>query len=249
MSLARCRHGARRRVARAFSASAAPHGELQARIRALMRETAQPVAVVTSIMPPDGGAGASHRLPVFHGATLSSFTSIAMDPHPLTAFALRLPSRMSTALKAANEDWEGSHMVVNLLSSAQQSLARKFARPDLHHDPFSTTQYHLNADGIPILDGSLGALTCRLISAAVPLYDRVYLNALGSGSSAEAVIPKLKRGEVMSELFVAEVLNVEESVALYEGQDDLQSLPLLYHRQAFTTILPPPTPLNPPDEE
>ena len=113
----------------------------------------------------------------------------------------------------------------------------------------SSTHYRLNADGIPILDGSLGALTCRLVSAAVPLYDRAYLKALGVDEPPEAVIPKLQSGGVISELFVAEVLRVEESTALYEGQDDLQSLPLLYHRQAFTTILPPPTPLNPPADE
>ncbi|KAI4527330.1 hypothetical protein K525DRAFT_264272 [Schizophyllum commune Loenen D] len=257
MSLARPRHrAAALSPARHLSASAARHGELQARIRGLMRDTAQPVAVVTAIMSSGSSSSSASSastsvLPVYHGATLSSFTSIAMDPHPLIAFALRLPSRMSTALKAASKDWdaEGAHMVVNLLSAAQQSLARKFARPDLYHDPFGSTHYRLNADGIPILDGSLGALTCRLVSAAVPLYDRAYLKALGVDEPPEAVIPKLQRGGVISELFVAEVLRVEESTALYEGQDDLQSLPLLYHRQAFTTILPPPTPLNPPDEE
>lgn len=245
MSLSCVRH--RRRVAsvpaRHFSSSGAVHGALQSKIRELMRETAQPVAVVTAIMP---SQDADHIPPAYHGATLSSFTSIAMDPHPLIAFALRLPSRMSTALKAADSTHEGSHMVVNLLSAAQQSVARKFARPDLYHEPFASTRFRLNADGIPILDGSLGALTCRLVAASVPLYDAKFLKTLGLGAPPKAVVPQLEQG-VISELFIAEVLSVEASTALYEGQDDLQTLPLLYHRQSFTTILPPPTPLNPDD--
>jgi hypothetical protein len=46
---------------------------------ALLRKTAQSVAVITSFMPP--GISKDNGI-AYHGVTLSSFTSIAMDPHP-----------------------------------------------------------------------------------------------------------------------------------------------------------------------
>src|SRR5882762_991582 len=94
------------------------------RLRSLLRETAQPVAVVTSNL-----FGTSS--PRYHGATLSSFTSIALDPYPIVSFSLRIPSRMATALKSA-ESRLSSHMVINVLSAAQQSTAVRFSRPDLY---------------------------------------------------------------------------------------------------------------------
>src|SRR6266436_4399703 len=80
---------------------------LSQKIRALLRETAQPVAVVTSFMPgiattrphstpSPGSAQPFESIPsTFHGATLSSFTSISMAPHHLVSFSLRGPSRTS----------------------------------------------------------------------------------------------------------------------------------------------------------
>ncbi|EGO20648.1 hypothetical protein SERLADRAFT_477058, partial [Serpula lacrymans var. lacrymans S7.9] len=94
-------------------------------LRALLRETAQPVAVVTSLLH----AESSSRESTFHGATLSSFTSIALDPHPLIAFSLRVPSRMATSLNAHDNltsqlrSKKSSHMVINILSASQSHLA------------------------------------------------------------------------------------------------------------------------------
>ncbi|KAF7371105.1 hypothetical protein MSAN_00745400 [Mycena sanguinolenta] len=178
-------------------------------LRALLRQTAQPVAVVTSILKRDPD--------VYHGATLSSFTSIAMDPLPLVAFALRIPSRMADSLNTLS-----SHMVINLLSAEQATIATTFSRADLYPHPFSTTPYFLNKDGLPVIRGSLGAVACKLVSK-VPLRD------LGHAYTAEEKIPDRTNG---SELFIAEVLRVEEGVLRGDA------LPLLYHRRVYTTCTP-----------
>jgi len=196
------------------------------KLRALLRETAQPVAVVTSFMPPNSSS-TSHR---FHGATLSSFTSIAMDPYPLIAFALRMPSRMASSLDAAQPD-QTSHMVVNLLSAEQASISVKFSRPDLYPEPFSSIPYSLSEEGLPIIGDSLGAISCKLVSKAIPLHDLELLK----GESSDEVMKPLLEDCPSSNLFIAHVTRVESSPS-----DNEDSLPLLYHRRQYTSCQIPP---------
>lgn len=167
---------------------------------------------------------------VYHGATLSSFTSIAMDPFPLVTFALRIPSRMASSLNSSSSN-SSSDMVINILSAKQASIATIFSRPDLHPHPFSTTPYFLNADGLPVIRGSLGAIACKLVSKGLPLHD---LHFLQRQRADEAVEENSGTGNV-SELFIAQVTRVEE---LDSPGDEEQDLPLLYHRRTFTTCIP-----------
>ncbi|KAH9479775.1 hypothetical protein JR316_0008370 [Psilocybe cubensis] len=247
--------------------------KLKADVCALLRDVAQPVAVVTSIKSPSLSSSRSASvsdaddpelslrsavLPEYHGATLSSFTSIAMDPYPLVAFALRIPSRMASALTTMAEAQESSgegeeeraHMVINLLAASQAQTAFTFSRPDLHPTPFSNsgrsklTRYTLSADGLPVIDGSVGALSCRLVGRPIPLYDLNYLEQ--RQRKGEAVMPPLRseKGEVASELFIARVVRVEpvqgEGVvdAEAEAEAEERPLPLVYHRRSYTTCTP-----------
>ncbi|KAF8799273.1 hypothetical protein BYT27DRAFT_6875948 [Phlegmacium glaucopus] len=196
--------------------------KLKHQLRILLRDVAQPVAVVTSLLTSNGPA--KH---IFHGATLSSFTSIAMDPYPLITFALRIPSRMAASLDAfaaasLQDPSTPSHMVVNLLSAQQASIAVKFSRPDLHPQPFESVAYRLTQEGIPMLDGSLGALSCKLVSRAIPLHD---LDFLRNGVVTRPV--SLRKEDVASELFIARVLRIEAG--------DERTLPLIYHQRSYTT--------------
>lgn len=210
-----------------FSTNAPSQNATRNKLRLLLRETAQPVAVVTSLMPSSEKAGHA-----FHGATLSSFTSIAMDPHPLVTFALRLPSRMATALHLTRSDMP-AHMVVNLLSADQASLAVTFSRPDLHPNPFSALRYTLTEEGLPVLEGSLGALSCKLVSPAVPLHDLDFLGRPGTvGGKCK---PRQLDEGVASELFIARVLRVETLVSKNGEEDTPRTLPLLYHRRGYTS--------------
>ncbi|KAH6916303.1 flavin reductase like domain-containing protein [Coprinopsis sp. MPI-PUGE-AT-0042] len=266
---------------------------LKSQLRTLLRDTAQPVAVVTSLLP--NHAGSSSRSlqqlgspPVkgnqsdpsrFHGATLSSFTSISMDPHPLVAFALRIPSRMASTLsefaselpshpsshsaskkpgpgstnpshipssahhkppKVSSISKPTSHMVINLLSHSQSSIAQKFSRPDLFPHPFEDTPYTLSKDGLPILHDSLAAISCRLVGPPLKLCD---MGHAFDGELEEPVVEELEEGagteggvggrDIVSELFIARVLRVEQ-VPHSNGSPKAPS-PLLYYQRGYTT--------------
>ncbi|KAK7472523.1 hypothetical protein VKT23_000638 [Stygiomarasmius scandens] len=211
---------------RLLSRAATNDERVKAQFRSLLRECAQPVTVLTSFLP-----SSTH----FHGATLSSFTSVAMDPYPLVAFSLRIPSRMAASLAQAHSELDlnfGSHMVVNILSAAQANTAVIFSRPDLHPDPFSEVKYSLNAEGIPVLDGSLGAISCKLVAPPIPLHDLEFLKGRFSGDAVSLQTPNSQPG-VLSELFLARVTNVER-LSVEELEDGcLETIPLLYHRRGY----------------
>ncbi|KAJ7483327.1 flavin reductase like domain-containing protein [Mycena latifolia] len=201
-------------------------------LRALLRETAQPVAVVTSFMPPDASLQREDKppKPAYHGATLASFTSIAMDPIPLITFALRIPSRMASSLNSSPPN-SPSDMVINILAANQASTATSFARPDLHPHPFSTTPYFLTMDGLPVIRGSLGAISCKLVAKGLPLHDSRFLQQ----RQVEKVPYEPPPGQVVSELFIAQVTRVE---VLEKSEEEGDELPLLYHRRMFTSCTP-----------
>lgn len=100
--------------------------------------------------------------------------SIAMDPYPFIVFALRMPSQMASSLEAA-QPGQACHTVVNLLCAEQASIFVKFSRPDL----YSSIPYSLSEEGLPIIVGSLAAISCKLVSKALPVA------RLGSGEGGE----------------------------------------------------------------
>lgn len=199
-------------------------------LREVLRDSAQSVAIVTSYMPPENGVGPPSE---FHGATLSSFSSIALDPHPLVAFSLRMPSRMATSLQNADYS-KPSHMVINILSACQASTAIRFANARLHPYPFNETRYSLTKDGLPILHDSLGAISCKLVSFSKPLHD---LDALEAGEGEKKGGKVWAGPGVASELFIARVVRVEE-VPTDGVNNPLRTLPLIYHRQGYGTVRP-----------
>jgi flavin reductase (DIM6/NTAB) family NADH-FMN oxidoreductase RutF len=222
-----------RNILASYSTATTHESDTRQQLLELLRHTAQPVAVVTALMQSNND---EHR---YHGATLSSFASVAMDPYPLISFALRIPSRMAFSLKSAFHD-RTSHMVVNLLSSEQAAVAVKFSRPDLHPDPFHSVPYTLTQEGLPILDGSLGSLSCQLVSDGIPLHD---LSFFGKGDLGGDVA--CDAGDiVVSELFIGRVVRVERLELGRTDEESPRTLPLIYHRRGYTSCFPPRTPVK-----
>lgn len=199
--------------------------DLQHSIRALFRRTAQHVAVLTTVRPPSASASSSE--PAYHGATLSSFTSISLAPLPLVSFALRLPSRAASALDRTRSSYPRPSLVINLLSAAQADVALHFSRPDLYPQPFDIHEYELTKEGLPVFPGALGALSCIPVTS-FPL-DWSGLAELGVHVQPELLE---ETQEHTSELFIAQVMRVEAA----RMGDGLAARPLIYHDRKFKSI-------------
>lgn len=122
-------------------------------IKSLMRISAQSVGVITSYIQQPSSTSSQKEERSVHGATLSSFTTVSLEP-PIVAFSLRTPSRLADALlcppmKVSNPSSTSpsnsnpstssstttseAHFIINILSSTQSSIASSFAKPGLKH--------------------------------------------------------------------------------------------------------------------
>ena len=83
--------------------------------------------------------------------TANSFSSVSLRP-PLISVCVDREAEMHDAILKVSE------FVVNILSSPQEALARRFA--DQHEDRFDGIGYSLNAEGLILLDGALAHVEC-----------------------------------------------------------------------------------------
>jgi flavin reductase (DIM6/NTAB) family NADH-FMN oxidoreductase RutF len=125
-----------------------------------------------------------------HGLTVNAFTSVSLEP-PLILICIQKTGVSHDALS------ESKHFVVNILSSQQKNLADRFANANLSSsERFQNLSYQLNAQGIPILSGTLGHLECRVV------------NELDGGDHSI----------FLSEVEQAEVSEVKEPLIFYNSQ-------------------------------
>ncbi|XKE46163.1 flavin reductase family protein [Halomonas organivorans] len=87
------------------------------------------------------------------GITANSFSSLSLDP-PLILWSLALTSPSLPAFA------EGRAFAVNILGHHQDALAMQFARPS--DDKFEGVAHRDNAAGVPLLEGALARLECRV---------------------------------------------------------------------------------------
>ncbi|MGA5135023.1 flavin reductase family protein [Streptomyces olivoreticuli] len=119
-------------------------------LRSVFRRHASGVAVIT----------AHGTRPV--GFTATSLTSVAAEP-PLVSFGVGTGSSSWPVLA------EAEHIGVHILGEHQQELAATFARSGA--DRFaSPTSWRTGPEGVPLLDGVLAWLVCRVV-ARIPAGD------------------------------------------------------------------------------
>lgn len=134
-------------------------------LRSVFRRHAAGVAVVTAW----GGTG-----PV--GFTATSLTSVSVEP-PLVSFGI----------SSGSSSWpvvaEAGHVGVHILGEHQRELAGTFARSGA--DRFGApTGWHEGPEGVPVLDGVLAWLVCRVV-ARVPAGDhRIVVAEVAVGNSS-----------------------------------------------------------------
>jgi flavin reductase (DIM6/NTAB) family NADH-FMN oxidoreductase RutF len=85
------------------------------------------------------------------GMTASSLASVSLEP-PLVSVCVDHNAELHGAIIAAPV------FVVNILESAQEVLARRFA--DRHEDRFDGVGYHRSPEGLVLLDSALAYLEC-----------------------------------------------------------------------------------------
>ncbi|MEV5311898.1 flavin reductase family protein [Streptomyces sp. NPDC052610] len=131
-------------------------------LRAVFRRHAAGVAVITA----RGAAG-----PV--GFTATSLTSVSAEP-PMLSFGIGTGASSWPAIA------EADHVGVHILGEHQQELAATFARSgaDRFGEP---TTWREGPEGVPVLDGVLAWLVCR-VHARVPAGDhRIVLAEVAVG--------------------------------------------------------------------
>jgi flavin reductase (DIM6/NTAB) family NADH-FMN oxidoreductase RutF len=90
-----------------------------------------------------------------HGMTVSAFSSLSLNP-PLVLICIDNAATMSPVIATA------SHFVVNILTSTQEELSRRFA--DQLDNRFAGIGYRESASGAPILDDVLAWVDCRVVA-------------------------------------------------------------------------------------
>ncbi|GAC94243.1 hypothetical protein PHSY_001814 [Pseudozyma hubeiensis SY62] len=214
--------------------------EISSSIRSLMRESAQPVALVTTLLPPTNTQ--------IHAATLSSFTSISLEPN-LVCFSIKTPSKLADALAWHVSQRRGGgggvevDFVINVLSSSQAGLAAAYARPGTPPLELSEAaeqdggQAHplrcAGIDGVPcgrgetvtVVQGSIGSLACSVVES-------VDLDQYGS-SEGEVDAQEMEGECKTSKLYIARVVHVHSPGTNGDDTKGQERVPLVYHRQKF----------------
>ena len=99
---------------------------------------------VATVLDPQGGP---------HGLTVSSFTSVSLEP-PLVLICLGHAVTLIEHFRSAK------HFGINVLREDQRDLSDRFARKGF--DRFDGLPWNPGATGVPLLPGALAAMECEV---------------------------------------------------------------------------------------
>lgn len=137
------------------------------------REAMARVASAVHLVTTDGPGGRA-------GFTASAVCSVSDAPPTL----LVCINRTSSAYAAVSAN---AALCVNTLSAEQQGVANAFGGRTPMDDRFATATWHTGASGVPVLDGALAALDCRIVRReGVGTHDVLFCEVVGLGEPADA---------------------------------------------------------------
>lgn len=99
----------------------------------------------------------SRRGDVLHGMTVSSLTSVSLDP-PLVSVCCDLATRTLELID------EVGLFAVTILSADQSDLSNRFASKELEDVRFDGPLFHSGENGCPLLDGATAELECSVFA-------------------------------------------------------------------------------------
>ena len=118
-----------------------------------------------------------------HGMTVSSFTSLSLDP-PWVLISLDRSSRTYNLVA------EAGYFGVIFLSSQQQAISERFAgRETEHEDRFAGLETHTLVSGAPFLEGGLGCLDCRVVTTIESGTNTLFIGEALAARSGEGQLP------------------------------------------------------------
>ena len=112
-----------------------------------------------------------------HGMTVSAVSSLSMDP-PMLLACLNTASRTQEAVSRSGV------FAVNILAHDQGELAATFARSG-RPDKFDGVGYRQGATGVPLLDGALAVIECRVDEVVTGGTHRVFLGRVRHAEASE----------------------------------------------------------------
>lgn len=112
------------------------------------------------------------------GMTASSVASVSLEP-PLVLVSVDKSNDMHAAME------EATHFVLNILSSEQEALSRRFASSEAPADRFKGVSYRENERGVAVLEGVIAHIEC-VKRSAVPGGDHtVFLGVVVGGAATD----------------------------------------------------------------
>jgi flavin reductase (DIM6/NTAB) family NADH-FMN oxidoreductase RutF/DNA-binding GntR family transcriptional regulator len=151
------------------------------------------VGTVDLAVPPDFDAAAFRRVigsfmsgvvvitaadgDVPHGMTVSAVSSLSMDP-PMLLACLNTASRTQEVVARTGV------FAVNILAHDQGELAARFARSGLP-DKFDGVGYARGRTGVPLLDGALAVVECKVAEVVTGGTHRVFLGRVLHAEATE----------------------------------------------------------------
>jgi len=143
-------------------------------LRALMRQWATGVTLVTS----QDGRGP-------HGMTVSSFTSLSLDP-PLIMVSLERGTRTHDMVS------QSGRFAVVVLRASQRELAERFAGAIPDAEPrFAGVTYETSPAGLPIPSGSLAYLDCEVEQSHPAGTHTIFVGRVLGGAASDGSDPLL----------------------------------------------------------
>ncbi|HVA81283.1 MAG TPA: flavin reductase family protein [Candidatus Binataceae bacterium] len=136
-------------------------------LRRVMGHFATGVTVITSIR-------ASGEM---HGLTANAFSSVSLVP-PLLLICVDKKAESYPCFD------ESKVFTINVLASDQEALSRKFAVSG--GNKFEGVSYRVGANGVPILDGTIAYLECKLAGTMDAGDHTVYLGEIEQAEAREA---------------------------------------------------------------
>ncbi len=112
----------------------------------------------------------------FHGLTANALTAVSLVP-PLMLVCVDKKADSHPCFA------ESKVFTVNVLSDSQEDLSRRFAVSG--GEKFHRVAYRIGANGVPILDGTLAHLECRVVDAHEAGDHTIYIGQIEQAETRE----------------------------------------------------------------